>query len=241
MKIIILLFFLNLVACSSQQMALKSDYQESLASYRRGDYEQAKKEFPNKEKKGFITSTEKLMLDLVGGEPQPYLYLDLAKNLEKRQVTYVSQEAANFFYMETEEGYYPAEHEVISFHILLGYAFAKRNLPEEACVEARRASEYLEGSYDNQRSEFDDPALRLWLAGLFTYCGEWEHAKVDLRVAAKQLANPQLKALSLQDKPPAHIYLALLGDGPEVQPKNNSNGSNINNLDKVEFISDLPS
>lgn len=225
----------SLTACGTHQLALKKDYQVSQQAYREGKYYLAKENFPKKEADGFITSTEKLYIDLLHSEPQPEKLLQFTRDLEKRQVIYVTQEATNFFYRETEDGYYPSEHEVITFHILMGYAFAKMKKKESACVEARRASEYLESAFDDRRKTFDDPGLRLWLAGLFTYCSEWEQAKVDLRVAANQLHNNKLLQLSQRELPPQHLHIALLGDGPEVHWQGNTQSVLPEKIDKVSF------
>ncbi|MCB0355749.1 MAG: hypothetical protein KDD58_07535 [Bdellovibrionales bacterium] len=233
-----ILLFLILCACGSHKLALKSDYEPALNFYENGEYTKARKALPQKEKGGFIYSTENLMIDLIHGQPEPEKLLPLAKNLEQRQVTYVTNEAENFFYRETEEGYFPAEHEVIAFHILLGYAFAKNNNKEAACIEARRAGEYLESAFDDRRGRFDHPGMRMWLAGLFTYCNEWEHAKVDLRVAAKQLVNLELEKISELNEPPKHLHLALIGDGPNIKWVGD-NSDQLFDLDKVEFKSNL--
>ena len=223
-----LLVFIN--ACSSVDLAKKDDYQPSINYFREGDFKNAKSEFPKKETNGFITNSEKLYLDFISGDPNPSLLLKQAEELDLRQVIFLSEEAKRFFYKETQDGYYPAEHEVIFFHLLMAYSFAKKNQKEPACVETRRSSEYLENSFDGNREKFDSGGVRLLLASLWIYCEEWEHAKVDLRVAGKILKNKSLKKLSDSDLPPKNIYLTLLGDGPEVE----WNGE----LNKVNFVNE---
>jgi hypothetical protein len=223
-----LLVFIN--ACSSVDLAKKEDYNASIQYFRESDYMSAKSQFPKKENNGFITNSEKLYLDFISGDPNPSLLLKQAEELDLRQVIFLSEEAKKFFYKETQDGYYPAEHEVIFFHLLMAYSFAKQNQKEPACVETRRASEYLEGSFDGSREKFDSGGLRLLLASLWIYCDEWEHAKVDLRVAGKLLNNKSLKKLSETDLPPKNVYLSLLGDGPDVE----WNGE----LNKVSFMNE---
>ena len=47
-------------------------------------------------------------------------------------------------YKETEDGYFPAEHELIVFHLVTALAFIQKSRCADALVEARRAGRYLE-------------------------------------------------------------------------------------------------
>ena len=149
----------------------------------RGDNEEALLDFPRGREDGdFITTMEKGYLSLLQGKPR-IAGLQKQVALQENQVRYhVSREARTFFYVRTPEDYYPSEHEVIWLHFLLGWGYAQQGKYTDACVEARVASSLLTLPW-SPAGHFDDPAMRLFLAGLWTMCGEWREAQVDLRAA----------------------------------------------------------
>ena len=82
-------------------------------------------------------------------------------------------------------------------------------------MEARLAGSLLSLPW-SPAGHFDDPAMRLFLAGLWAMCGEWHEAQVDLR-AAWLLDNSLAwaKELAERSQPPSHLFLVLGGPGPE--------------------------
>lgn len=206
------------VACANTELLRQSDYRPVTVNLREGKIEDARAAFPHKrEEGGFITTVENGYLNWLAGKPDPKPLLKVSDDLARRQMILISEEASQFFYQETEEGYYPAEHEIIWLYLLTGYNFAEKGDRENARVEAQKAAQKLQGHNDSPTGDFDDPALRLMLAGLWIYCDEWEHAAVDLRRAAE--LSPDLawaKKLADGAAPPASFNLILEGIGPEL-------------------------
>ena len=182
----------------------------------RGDADNALLDFPRTaEHDTFITTTEKAYLSLIQGKPQIKELQKQADVLENRVRYHVSREARNFFYVQTPEDYFASEHEVIWMHFLLSWGYSLQGKYEDACVEARISSSLLSLPW-SPNGHFDDPTMRLFLAGLWTMCGEWHEAQVDLR-AAWFLDNSLTWAKELADanQPPAHLFIVLGGPGPE--------------------------
>ena len=169
---------------TARDMMQKKDYAPVRAAHAAGKPERALANYPEKEVGGFITTVEKGWLHLLAGSENIDELRAISNDLEARQTLRISEATTSFFYKETEEGYYPAEHEAIALHLILSTQYARLGKREQARIEVARASRYLEQQYGPNRI-FDDPFLRLWSAALWTYCGEWGHAQVDLRVAAK--------------------------------------------------------
>lgn len=181
-----------------------------------GDAENALLDFPRKAEDGtFITTVEKGYLSLIQGKPQIKGLQKQAEVVEKRLRYHVSREARNFFYVQTPEDYYASEHEVIWLHFLLSWGYSLQGKYEDGCVEARIAGSLLSLPW-SPAGHFDDPTMRLFLAGLWTMCGEWHEAQVDLR-AAWFLDNSLTwaKELAEHNQPPAHLFIVLGGPGPE--------------------------
>jgi hypothetical protein len=202
--------------CSQNSLLTRQDYQKSQQHFLRGDANAALLDFPREAEDGtFITTMEQGYLSLIQGKPQIKGLQKQANALEDRVRFHVSREARNFFYVQTPEDYYASEHEVIWLHFLLSWGYALQDKNEDACVEARIASSLLSLPW-SPAGHFDDPTMRLFLAGLWTMCGEWHEAQVDLRAAwfmdhsltwARELAEHSL--------PPAHLFIVLGGPGPE--------------------------
>jgi hypothetical protein len=202
--------------CTQISLLTKQDYQNSQQDFLRGDAENALLDFPRKAEDGtFITTVEKGYLSLIQGKPQIKELQKQADVLENRVRYHVSREARNFFYVQTPEDYYASEHEVIWLHFLLSWGYSLQGKYEDACVEARIASSLLSLPW-SPAGHFDDPAMRLFLAGLWTMCGEWPEAQVDLR-AAWFMDNSLIWAIELAERsqPPAHLFIVLGGPGPE--------------------------
>lgn len=202
--------------CSQDSLLTKPSYQKSQQAFLRGDTGQALLDLPRDAEKGtFITTMEKAYLSLIQGKPQIKELQKQAEVLEDRVRYHVSRETRNFFYVQTPEDYYASEHEVIWLHFLLSWGYSLQGKYEEACVEARLSSSLLSLPW-SPVGHFDDPAMRLFLAGLWTMCGEWREAQVDLRRAwFMDNSLTWASELAEHNDPPAHMFLMLGGPGPE--------------------------
>jgi hypothetical protein len=214
--LIALALLLTGTGCSQTALLTKHDYEKSQASFVKGDANDALLDLPGGAEQGtFINAMESGYLNLIQGKAEIKPLQKQAQILENRVRYHVSREAKTFFYLQTPEDYYASEHEVIWLHLLLSWDYSLKGKSEDACVEARIAGSLLSLPW-SPVGHFDDPTLRLFLAGLWTMCGEWREAQVDLRAAwgmdnrltwAKELAN--------RDQPPAHLFVVLGGPGPE--------------------------
>jgi hypothetical protein len=201
--------------CSQTTLLTKHDYAQSQSSFVRGDANEALVNLPQGDERGtFINAMESAYLNLIQGKADIKPLQQQAKVLQDRVRYHVSREAKTFFYLQTPEDYYASEHEVIWLHMLLSWGYSLKGQYESACVEARIAGSLLTLPW-SPVGHFDDPAMRLFLASLWTMCGEWDEAQVDLRAAwmldnklawAKELAN--------REQPPAHLFVVLGGPGP---------------------------
>lgn len=213
---LLLLLVLLGSGCSQNSLLTRLDYQKSQQDFLRGDADGALLDFPRGAESGtFITTMEQGYLSLIQGKPQIKALQQQAEMLEDRVRYHVSREARNFFYVQTPEDYYASEHEVIWLHFMLSWGYSLQGKYTEACVEARIAGSLLSLSW-SPVGHFDDPAMRLFLAGLWTMCGEWQEAQVDLR-AAWFLDNSLIwaKELAEHSQPPSNLFLVLGGPGPE--------------------------
>ncbi len=217
-RLLYLVLLLLLAGCSQTSLLTKQDYQNSQRAFVQGNADDAFLEFPRRAEQGtFITTMEKAYLNLIQGKAQIKELQRQADVLENRVRYHVSREAKTFFYLQTPEDYYASEHEVIWLHFLLSWGYSLQGQYENACVEARQASALLSLPW-SPNGHFDDPAMRLFLAGLWTMCGEWREAQVDLR-AAWFLDNrlSWAQELSEHDRAPAHLFMVLGGPGPEPE------------------------
>ncbi len=202
--------------CSQSSLLTKQDYQKSQQDIARGDTAAALMDLPRGAEDGnFITTMEHGYLSLIQGKPQLKGLQKQADVLENRVRYHVSREARTFFYVQTPEDYYASEHEVIWLHFLLSWGYSLQGKYEDACVEAREAGSLLTLPW-SPAGHFDDATMRLILASLWTMCGDWREAQVDLRAA--WFLNNSLtwaKDLAEHDKPPANLFVVLGGPGPE--------------------------
>ncbi len=202
--------------CSQNRLLTGQDYEKSRQDFVLGDLHEAALDFPRgKEDGDFITTMERGYLSLAQGEPDIKGLQKQAEALENRVRYHVSREARTFFYVQTPEDYYASEHEVIWLHFLLSWGYSLQGKYEDACVEAREAGSLLSLPW-SPAGHFDDPAMRLMLASLWTMCGKWSEARVDLRAAwVMDNSLAWAKALAERDKPPAQLFVVLGGPGPE--------------------------
>ena len=210
------LLMLLATGCSHTSLLTRQDYQKSQSQFLQGNADDAFLSFPRGAENGdFITTMEKSYLNLIQGKAQIAPLQKQVEILEDRVRYHVSREAKTFFYLQTPEDYYASEHEIIWLHFMLSWAYSLQGKYEHACIEARQASSLLSLPW-SPAGHFDDPAMRLFLAGLWTMCGEWREAQVDFR-AAWLLDNKLVwaKELAERELPPANLFLVLGGPGPE--------------------------
>jgi len=203
----------QLPQCSSRLLT-RSDYAASTDHLKNNRIDDALRTLPKGEEGTFITIMERTYLNLLRGNPDIDELARYAKKIDNRVRYRVSREIQNFFYVETPEGYYASEHEVIWMHMLLSWGNILRRDMDRASVEAKIASTLL-GQHWSDEGRFDDPLLRIILAGLWTMQGRWEEAQVDFRVAA--MLDPSLRwcrELSRMNRPPADLVIILGGAGP---------------------------
>lgn len=195
-------------------MLHKKDYHPSLQAHYQGRPATSLHHFPTGEAGSFITTMEQTYLKLLQGDPDIDALQRYADAIEERVRYDVSREVKSFFYLRTPEDYYASEHEIIWLHFLLSWGYSLRGEQEKACIEARKSAHLLSYSW-SEEGHFDDPAMRIFLAGLWALCGSWEDAQVDFRAAweldhwlrwAKQLGDMAI--------PPRDLVVALGGVGP---------------------------
>ncbi len=216
-RIILPILLLALASgCSQTSLLTKQDYQKSQNQFLQGNADDAFLDFPRGMESGnFITTVEKAYLQLIQGKPEIKALQRQVNIIENRVRYHVTREAKTFFYLQTPEDYYASEHEVIWLHFLLSWAYSLEGQYENACVEARQASSLLLLPW-SPAGHFDDPTMRLFLAGLWTMCGDWREAQVDFRAAwAMDNSLTWANELAKRERPPANLFLILGGPGPE--------------------------
>ena len=172
--------------------------------------------FPDKEQNGFITTFEKAWIQFWTSsekfsDSDIKVIQDLSDEIEKRKFVSISHEATVFLVGESEDGYIPSEHEIISLHLFLAMLYLDINKPDPAHVELKRAIEYLANNPDGKQTTFDDPAIRIWLASLWEAIGNRNAADVDLR---KAMALSERNLTHLFENKNRKIQLLLNGVGP---------------------------
>lgn len=215
--LLLLSLLLAATGCSQTTLLTKHDYEKSRGNFVQGDVNDALLDLPRRSEQGtFITAMESGYLNLIQGKAEIKALQQQARVLENRVRYHVSREAKTFFYLQTPEDYYASEHEVIWLHMLLSWGYSLQGQYENACVEARVAGSLLSLPW-SPVGHFDDPTLRLFLASLWTMCGDWREAQVDLR-AAWVLDNSLVwaKELAGREHAPAHLFVVLGGPGPDV-------------------------
>ncbi|TGM11493.1 hypothetical protein EHQ81_17645 [Leptospira selangorensis] len=219
------LFLLLSFSISCSSLLKKEDYVPAKKDWSSQNPKSALESFPSGEKGTFITALEKAIIGFYTPNNDISKLQEIAEENKSRLRFSASRELRSFFYSETPEGYYASEAEVIFLHILLGFYYAKKEQYEEALVEARYASNLLNGEWSAE-GQFDDPNLRILLASLWTACGDWQEAKIDLRAALKlSPKSAWLRQYAYLEQAPKNIFLVLGGPGPEpfMDPEINLN------------------
>lgn len=229
--VFLLLWLLS--GCTAKQIIRDSEYRYSLAAAKSGNVERALEEFPKKENGGYVTSLEKSWLmfwnnknssALTQAEADYQLKYDLSLNnllhqsatLDARKYLSASREAEYFFFQESEDGYVPAEHEVIIMHLLTAQYFILQKNWTKAEVEVRRATFFLQSFFPEGQSHFDDTSLRVWLGALWASLGYWNEAQVDFRKAYELSGDKRYLQISQLAEAPALLELKFYSLGPEL-------------------------
>jgi hypothetical protein len=220
--------------CSS--LNTKADYRDTRTFLENASISDAVHALPLKEGRSFITIMEKTYLNLLQGKPEIdelYTYSHRIDN----QVRYrVSTELENLFYVETPEGYYASEHEIIWMHFLLSSGFSMRGKVDEARVEAKMAANFLSMEW-SPKGRFDDPFMRIFLSCLWMMTDDWEEARVDLRAAAKLDGRLQWALqLAQLEKKPEQVVMVLGGCGPEPERKPTIDANVLRGNRNIVFI-----
>lgn len=222
------------VSCAG--ISHRSEYKQSIRAWKEGNLQQGREELPRTEKKGFIATLEKAHMDFILGS-NDYKELEAIAEKSKNRLRFsASTSLKSFFYLETEEGYYASEAEIIYMHILLGMYYVRAEKYDSGKVQARYAGNLLSGEWSAE-GQFDDPTLRLLLAGLWISTGEWEEAKVDLRKASLLKPNSSyIKYLLNQTAPPKEFFLIMGGPGAEPVMNPQVNLNLIRGLRNLDFV-----
>jgi hypothetical protein len=169
-----------------------------------------------KEKGSFITLMESTYLSLLNGNPDINDLLQYSRLIDNQVQYKITREADNFFYAVTPEDYYASEHEIIWMHYLLSWGFSLKGDFVNARVETKKAANLLSMEW-SPKGRFDDPFMRVFLAALWTMCGDWEEAQVDLRAAAAMDRQYSwAKELAYSETKPSNLIIILCGTGPET-------------------------
>jgi hypothetical protein len=211
--------------CASEKFSQREDYQIARDFLLNADPEKALVSLPQKERGSFIVALEKAYLSILAGKPELNELQKQRDASQKRLRFSAGREIKSLFYLETPEGYYASEHEIIWMHILLGWGYAMQSEADKSCIEAKSASALLSSEWSPE-GRFDDPMLRILVASVWAMCGNWESTKVDLRVAYslnKKLT--WIPPLIAKEYSPATMYFILGGGGAEPiwDPKTNIN------------------
>lgn len=218
MRLSFYLFVLTLFCIQCTSIAKRQEYEDSLRAYKKANLEKAIEYLPTEERKGFIAVLERTHLGFLKGGSD-YKHLErIAEESKERLRFSASRSLKSFFYMETEEGYYASEAEIIYLHILLGLYYVRAGDYEKGKIQARYAGNLLSGEWSAE-GQFDDPTLRLLLASLWLSTGSVEEARVDFRKASQ--LKPQsaaLRAMANERYNPEGEFILIFG-GPGAEPE----------------------
>ncbi len=231
------IFFLIYINCSTTSFHKAEDYRPSLEEMKKGNLSLAIKQLPNSEE-SFITTLEKTYLKLLNNQIELDALEEYEKKMEHRVRFQVSRELKDFFYVDTPEGYYASEHEILWMHLILAWGYSKENKFEKAAIQAKKVANYLNGDWSHE-GRFDDPMIRIFLASIWAGINEWEEARVEFRAIyflnpkwnwAKNLADKETKPESLI------LILGYPGREPVWNPKIDYNI--LRGLRDMDFQSD---
>ncbi len=210
---LILIPVLIITGCSG--LNTKSDYLTSTMYLASDDINGAVKALPKGEGKTFITIMERTYLNLLAGKSDIKELEDYAHRIEDQVRYQISRGVKSFFFIETPDGYYASEHEIIWMHFLLCWGYSIKGDMDAARVEVNRASVLLSNRFSAE-GRFDDPFMRIVCGLMWHLCGEWDDARADFRRAVQ--LDPKVKWLNpliAKDEPPADLVLLMGGTGYE--------------------------
>lgn len=218
MRIAIIICLLLCAGCSQTGLLTREDYHASEQAFVHGDDEGALQALPNGREDGdFITTMERSYLSLIQGKPQLGALQNQERLQENREHHAFGRDMRLFLQVRTPEDYQPALYELVWMHLLLGWGYAEQGKYAPASREARLADGLL-GVAANRGGHFDDPMLRLLLAGVWTMSGQWREARTDFQSAwdlDHRLAWAQ--DLAARERAPVQLFLVLGGPGPDVE------------------------
>ena len=220
-KIISIILSITLLNLSCSSLNTKSTYYLSSSSLVSGDISGAIQSLPAGEGNTFITIMERTYLNLLTGNPDIDKLADYSAMIDNQIRYKVSREAKSFFFIETPEGYYASEHEIIWMHFLLSWGYSLRQDFSKARIEVNRSAVLLSNKF-SEEGRFDDAFMRVICGVLWNMCGEWDDARADFRRAL--ILNPSMKwikELIEMEEPPKNLTLILGGIGyqPYWNPK----------------------
>lgn len=182
-----------MVGCTTGQIIEKKEYLPTTEALKNDNRKLALNHFPTKEETHFIPLLEKVYLQLIDDvdiitknskdTPEFTMLLRESRKIERNEKLSITNELDQLFFIKTDEGYYPANHEIFWMHLLLGLTFAKKNQIASARVEAKRISELFARVDMNGKPFYDNAGIRILSAMLWAMCREKENAIVDLRRA----------------------------------------------------------
>jgi len=214
-KFISVLLTASLIMTGCSGLNTKNDYLRSTINLGSEDINGAVASLPDGEGKTFITIMERTYLNLLAGNPDTKALVKYARLIDN-QVTYkISRGLKSFFFIETPEGYYASEHEIIWMHFLLCWGYALQKDFNSARVEVNKSAVLLSNDFSD-KGRFDDPLMRILCGLMWNMCGEWDEAKTDFRRAL--MLDPSMKWLNrliTMDEAPANLVLILGGTGYE--------------------------
>ena len=223
--------------CITTNFHNAEDYKPSLEAIKKENISLAIQNLPNTEQ-GFILTLEKTYLKLLKNEIELEELEEYEKRTENRIRFQVSRELKDFFYMDTPEGYYASEHEIIWMHLVLGWGYSKQNQIEKARIQAKKVANYLNGDWSHE-GRFDDPMIRIFLASIWASINEWQEARVEFRAIYNM--NPNwywAKNFADKETKPESLILVLGYPGREPIWNPNVDYNILRSLRGLDFQSD---
>ena len=232
--LIIIFLFLNCATVYNTS----EDYSPTYTYLTEDKINEAIENLPSGEKNSFITTLEKTYLKLLLNEVDIEELERYEKKFENRVRFKISRELKDFFYVDSPDGYYASEHEILWMHLLLSWAYSKNKEFDKAIIQAKKVSYYLSGEWSRE-GRFDDPLLRIILGFMWAYADKWEEAKVDFRVAYNLDKNLYwLNELIKRDTKPENLILVLGYPGREPYWDPKLEWNMIRGFRDLEFKSD---
>lgn len=219
-------------ACTHRQLIQDKEYDVSQKLFSEKLYSDAYITYPHeKEPNGFISSFEKNWISFWADQDSRAFQQEegrarldvriqqleqLVQQIDDRKVTKLTTEAGTFLFGEAEDGYNPSEHEILTLYLFLSMNYIQAGHLDLARIYVRRAADFLDGNPEGKEKKFDDAAIRLWMAGLWSQLGENDFAQVNLRVANQLQPNQKIQEW-LQQQKKGPLSIVFQGRGPRTQ------------------------